>query len=74
MKTPIILCSALLTFLCAFTSAASAATPETKVAQSTPETTTSVAPRRHQRATGDARYCLELPNNTAIVRCAEKFR
>ena len=29
--------------------------------------------RKHQRRSGDARHCLERPNNTEIIKCAEAY-
>jgi hypothetical protein len=30
-------------------------------------------PKRRSRATEDARHCLDAGDNTAIIRCAEKY-
>ena len=40
--------------------------PKAKVANATRRTTIA---KRHQ----DARHCLELPTNEAIIRCAEEY-
>ena len=42
------------------------AAPKAKVAKATRRTTIA---KRHQ----DARHCLELPTNEAIIRCAEEY-
>ena len=43
--------------------------PEAKPAAQKPATVA----RKHQRRTGDARHCLERPNNTEIIKCAEAY-
>ena len=51
----------------ATTAEAAQPAPKAKVAKSPRKMTTTA--KRHQ----DARHCLELPNNDAIIRCAEAY-
>lgn len=82
MKSAIAACCTLLLFFSAAASAAPAAVKPQTVAIAAPSAapaasearTRPAAFRRHSRsASGDARYCLDLPNETAIVKCAEQY-
>jgi uncharacterized RDD family membrane protein YckC len=55
------------------TIAAAAPAPKTAAAPA-PKPAPAPAPARRSRAHEDARECLSLPTNDAIIRCAEKYR